>query len=855
MPPGETTFAQKEPATINPSAWLIVPTLSLLFGQAVAAAPFVLPVSSWFVFLPPLFVLFWPEKRVWAFLAVVAGLFFALGYVRHGQILHPVFSPVHFRSVMSEGSQLYVEGVLYQEPERLPQRSRWVVRSERIWHPTGAQEVTGDLLVGVRNAKREWRYGDRVRFWIRPLIPRDSGNPGGFDYPSYLARREIYAVGFFENDDGVELLGRGPQGLWGSMEYLRREIRRFIDSNFSQDNGALMKALVVGDMGGISKEIRTNFTAAGVNHVLSISGLHVGMLGLVVFWLIRFGCSFSPALLLRWNLLKVATFFSFLAVLFYTVLAGAMVPTVRSAIMIGVYELAVLLDREEEVFTSLAFAALLIGLAWPGVVMDISFQLCFLSVLFIVWGMKKIHEWLPARPRGELPQERSWLRPRLRQVGLHLAVPILATVGTGPMIAHYFGHLSLAGFLSNPAVVPLVGFVVVPLGLVIGFFSLLMPSLAIPLVWVAEGLLSLTIGMVGFFSRLPLASVAVPIPNLVEVAALYLMILSLLLFRRSAYSILLLAAVSLGLMGDGVYWWRERWQRRELSITHLNVGQGDAAVVEFPGSKVLLIDAGGRATGEFDTGESIVAPFLRSRKILKVDYLFVSHPRVDHYGGMRDIAEEFAPSEFWSGLSKGRTTRYEDLEEAIERSGIRRIFLSSHDPCRTIEQVRVCVLYPPEEKTGDSSVVVRLSFGRVSMLFAGDVERRDERILLESKADLSSAVLKVPRHGSLTSSSEEFIAAIKPRLAIFSVGHGNPFGLPREEVISRYQAAGSEILRTDQDGAIVIETDGKRLRYGTYRSGKRGEVSLGAGERNSDDKSRSAPDRALDLQPPAYEIN
>ena len=416
------------------------------------------------------------------------------------------------------------------------------------------------------------------------------------------------------------------------------------------------------------------------------------------------------------------------------------------------------------------------------------------------------------------------MRPRLRRVGLHLAVPILATVGTGPLIAHYFGRLSLAGFLSNPVIVPLVGFVVVPLGLIIGFFSLLIPGPAIPLVWVAEGLLSLTIGMVGFISGFPLASVAVPIPNLVEVAVLYLVILSLLLFRRSAYSILLLLAVSLGLMGDGIYWWRERWQRRELRITHLNVGQGDAAVVEFPGSKVLLIDAGGRATGEFDTGESIVAPFLRSRKILKVDYLLVSHPRVDHYGGMKSIAEEFAPSEFWSGLSKGRTVRYEDLEEAVERSGIKRIFLSSHDPCRTIERVSVCVLYPSEEKGGDSSVVVRLSFGRVNYLLAGDIEKREEKTLLENKINLSSTVLKVPRHGSLTASTKEFIAAVKPRLAIFSVGYRNPFGLPREEVITRYKETGAEVLRTDQDGAIIVESDGEKIRYRTYKSGKRGEI-------------------------------
>lgn len=721
---------------------------------------------------------------------------------------------------------MYVEGVLYREPERLPQRSRWLVRAERIWHPTGAQAATGDLLLSIRHTRGDWHYADRIRFSVRLTVPRGSDNPGAFDYASFLARRQIYLTGFLESDEEVELLARRPSSPWSAIEHMRREIRRFMERHFSQDNGASMKALVVGDRGGISRELRESFTIAGVAHLLAISGLHVGMLGLVVFLVVRFLGSFSTLLLLRWNLLKVATCFSLLAVLFYTALAGAMIPTVRSAIMIGVYALAVLLDREDEVLNSLCLAALLIGLYWPGAVMEISFQLSFLAVLFIICGLRKVHEWLPAWPRDELPQERSWLRPRLRQAGLYLAVPVLATVGTGPLIAYHFGHLSLAGFLANPVVVPLVGFVVVPLGLVVGFFALLMPGLTLPLVWLAEPLLSLTLRMIGFFSRLPFASVGVPIPNLIEVAALYLMILSLLLFRRRSYSLLLLGAAALGLVGDGLYWWGERRDRKELRITHLSVGHGDAAVVELPGAQVLLIDAGGTAAGEFDTGESIVAPFLRSRKILKVDYLLVSHPGIDHYGGMRAIVEEFAPTEFWSGVGRGRTVRYGEMEEAVERSQIKRLLLTSRVPCRSFGRLELCVLYPPEDGAGDSSIVVRLSFGRVSILFAGDIERKDEKILLRDKPALSSTILKVPRHGSLASSTEEFVAAVRPKLAVFSVGHRNPFGLPRAEVVARYRAAGAEILRTDQDGAIIIETDGEKIRYRTYRSGKKGKIGL-----------------------------
>jgi competence protein ComEC len=414
----------------------------------------------------------------------------------------------------------------------------------------------------------------------------------------------------------------------------------------------------------------------------------------------------------------------------------------------------------------------------------------------------------------------------LEQGKFHLAVPFFATLGTGPLIAHYFGHLSLAGFISNPVVVPLVGFVVVPLGLAMGFFSLILPAAAGVLVWPAEYLLSATLWLVRLFARLPLANIAVPAPNVFEVTALYLFIIAFFLLRRNRFAIVVVAAFVLALAVDGFYWWRERWDRKELRVTHLNVGQGDAAVVELPRSKVLVIDAGGAALGDFDTGESIVGPFLRSRKILKVDYLFVSHPRVDHYGGMRSIAVEFAPLEFWSGPTKGRTSRFDDLEEALDKRDIKRVMLSDQEPCRTIDGAKFCVLHPPLDGANDSSVVLRLEFGKVRFLFAGDLDKRDEQRLQLKADDLRSPILKVPRHGSAGSSTQEFVAAVQPLLAIFSVGARNPFGFPRDEVVARYRAVGAEILRTDEDGAIILETDGTTIRYRGYKSGKQGTLSF-----------------------------
>jgi competence protein ComEC len=547
------------------------------------------------------------------------------------------------------------------------------------------------------------------------------------------------------------------------------------------------------------------------------------MLGLVMFALIRFGCARSAYLSLRCNLFKVAALFSFIAVLFYTALAGAMVPTVRSAIMIGVYQLAVLLDREEEVFTSLALAALLIGLVWPGVVADISFQLSFLAVLFIIWGARKLYLQRAPEERGQLPQERSWLRRKWRQAAPHFLVPLLATIGTGPLIAYYFGHLSLAGFLANPVIVPLVGFIVVPFGLLVGFLAIVAPEAASLAVWLTQKLLSLTLWLVEWLGRLPLANIGVPAPNAWEVVGLYVLILVLFTCKRNRIGLAAVGLMAALACADGYYWWRERWDRSELRVTHLNVGQGDAAVIEFPGSKVMLIDAGGSAFGDFDPGESIVAPFLRTRKILKVDYLVVSHPRIDHYGGMRAIIDEFSPAEFWSG-ARGGTDRFADLEKALEREKISRVALRVGEPCRVIERVRVCVLYSAAGRENEGSAVLRLEYSNLRYLFAGDIDQRDEAIALEQADTLRSVVIKVPRHGSTSGSSPKFLAMVRPQLAIISAGARGRFASQRDQVSERYRAHGAEVVRTDHDGAIIIQSDGSELRYEGYKSGKRGVI-------------------------------
>ena len=238
------------------------------------------------------------------------------------------------------------------------------------------------------------------------------------------------------------------------------------------------------------------------------------------------------------------------------------------------------------------------------------------------------------------------------------------------------------------------------------------------------------------------------------------------------------AVFAMALAADAFYWWRERWDRKELRVTHLNVGQGDAAVVELPRSKVLVIDAGGAALGILTRAKASSVHFCARARFSKW-IIYSSVIRASIITAACALSLWNLPR--WNsgrGRPKGRTTRFDDLEEALEQTRIKRVTLSDQEPCRAIDGVKLCVLYPPPDGVDDTSVVLRLEFGKVRFLFAGDLDKRDEQRLQSQAGQLRSPVLKVPRHGSAGSSTQEFVTAVRPSLAIFSVGSRNPFGFP-----------------------------------------------------------------------------
>ena len=751
--------------------------------------------------------------------------------------LHRVYAPdfpVHHLRQLALPQKITLEGWLFQEPERGLGRGRLYLEARQVCFETQGickdhqfQPATGKVLVTVRHLQSPWQYGDVLRLPLKLRVPRNFHTPGSFDYASYLARRDIYLTAFVWDDKNIEKIEPANRpGTWlrHRLEHVRRTVGAFFDAQLSTTAAAILRALIIGDKSRLDPELRDSFTRVGVAHVLAISGLHIGLVAALAYgawwWLL----ARSQYVLLMWSVPKLAALCTLPVVLLYAGLAGGSVSTLRAVIMVTVFLTALLLDQKEEVFRSLALAALIVSLIWPGAIFDISFQLSFVAVLAIFLGLHRFQSWWDNRDETQAVHLSPWRRRLRRWALLYGLVSLSATVGTLPLVAAHFHTVPLVGFVANLLLVPFLGSAAVVLGLASAALVFIHMGAAALAVWCAGAVVSLGVWMVEAIAALPFTAFHFVTLTLFELILFYTLCVSLLFSARLQPSGLRRVFFSclFGLMlCDGLYWLTQRYFQTDLRVSFLDVGQGDAAVVEFPGSHVMIIDAGGFTSRTFDSGRAIVAPFLWQQKIGRIDTLVLSHPNLDHYGGLEFLAEHFGVAAFWfNGEGRSDSRRFKRLMATLQENDIQTHSLCRDTPNREIGGVRVQILHPPCGQTGldtnDASLVLRLSHGEVDMLFSGDVEAAGERILLGTPAPLQSEILKVPHHGSRSSSTRPFLEAVSPEIAVASLGYRNRFRFPAPEVVGRYEQQGTTLLRTDQVGTVTVRSDGKSYRIETF---------------------------------------
>jgi competence protein ComEC len=751
--------------------------------------------------------------RYAAWRRVAVGLLaFAFGYFAADRVYHPILEPSHVAHITGL-RKVHIAGTITEDPEARGTGARIRIRTEQVDGRDGWRAATGDVLMTVRQLTRPWEVGDCIRARLSLRRPRNFGNPGEFDYEGYLARRGIYVTAFAGNDLGFERADHHVSSLVGPLARWRRRVAVLFDHELPRPSADVMKALIVGSMGTLPADLRDAFSRAGVSHVLSISGLHIGLVAAAGYAMFRWLLARSRWVLLVTNVPKIAVGLSIIPVMLYASIAGSNVATVRSVIMVVVFLTAVGVDRQRHLLVSLAVAAIAILVWAPGSGRDISFQLSFAAVLGLMYGTERFQRWWAQWEEDHLLRLRGWRGRVWRSTAVSTAVSVSALAATLPLTALHFNQVSFIALIANAVVVPLLGSIAVALGLLAALFEPLVPVVAQCCALAAYPFVAVGVWSVRVLATVPGAVCRVPTPTVFELALGYAMLLTVVRFAGTArrYALLGLTLVA---MADAAWWYAQRYHHSDLRVTFLSVGQGDSAVVELPYGAVMVVDGGGLMSDSFDVGERILAPFLWSRKILHVDYLVISHPDWDHYGGLAFLAAHFGPDEFWTPGTAAPSPRFTHLEQILSQTGVRRVVLHGGTR-RQLGPVTATVYSPPMARDGlslnDQSLVFRLELGSGGVLFSGDIEAVMEHQLASAQGDpLASTVLKVPHHGSRTSSSAAFLAAVSPRIAVASLGFENRFGFPHREVVERYAARATRLARTDRDGAVElrISSDG-----------------------------------------------
>ncbi len=798
-------------------------TLALIAGILIGGyIPATISFISLGVALALLLFLFRRHKKISKLLALVFLL--ALGASLIHFRLYPTLAPHHI-SKIPEGKEVVLTGTIYRPPQSKEGKVAIYLLAEGIYEGDKCTPSTGKMRITIRNPASKLRYGYRVRLKAKIYRPRNFLNPGSFDYKMYLRRKGVLVTGYVRSGDQVQILSNeGGNPLLRLFDHWREGIEKFLDENTLPPGRALLKALLIGERGEIPNEVREAFIGAGAVHILAISGLHLGIIVTLIFFSARGLLKLSERLLLRYDIKKVAALATFPPLLSYILITGFPISTIRAGIMASSFLIAILLGRYRNPLNTLAFAAFLILLISPTSIWDPSFQLSFSSVLGIILLTSPIYRLLyPQDPLTLLTRQKG--RRLKRGIVLSLIASFAAIVVTSPVVALHFHRISTMGLASNAIIIPVVGLGILPLGLLCLPFIPIFPQLGALLVKLAAELSCGGIKAMEFISSVPFASCYLPNPTAWEMVLIYSFIASLLWLKRPSYRRAGLIFILFLMLFDLSYWGLKGYMEKELRVTFLDVGQGDCSLIEFPRGKKMLIDGGG-LYGDFDVGEKVVAPFLWERRILGVDYLVLTHPQPDHYKGLIFIAQHFRVREFWHNGMVSPTTTYRQLLQVIKEKGIRMVRVGEGFS-RSIGGVWVEVLHPPDgwmpggpRKRGwvnNNSVVLKISFGEHDMLFTGDIEKEAEAWLLKASKGLRAQLIKVPHHGSRTSSTYYFVKEVSPLYAVIALGFRNHFHFPSQRVVRRYNALGCRVLRTDLHGAINVTSNGKRLEVRTYQ--------------------------------------
>lgn len=730
----------------------------------------------------------------------LAGLLIViLGGLNHS---HSVYSgPNHLTKLAREEADNLRS--LVESAETNPDgRQRIVLNQVQIKLSTW-QACQGKVLLTVKNSQRRYFYGDTLWFNTRLMLPSGRHNPGEFDYRKYLNNHHIFALAYLDEKE-VSINPSTLLSLRRFANLIKYRIQDLIDESVKGEPGAILKALLIGVRSEISDQTEQTFIDSGVIHVLAVSGLHVAYVTLV-FWVI-FGFLRLP--------LKPKVIMTVLALGFYVLIVDVRPSVFRAVIMASMVLIAKGWERKSNVYNSIAAAVLIQTLIDPLQLYDMGFQLSFIAVLSIVYIYSRLEALLPEKLHsGAISQ------PTLRKIWQLFLVSVAALAGTLPVTIYYFHRIPLISLLSNLVVIPLVGvigalgFAQIILGFIWNGFNLVYGAAETLLIEILRLIIRIIAGLPGAYFQVPQTSLFI-------VLLLYLLLLGIMHSDRQRIRKLTLFGV---LIFGNIFIWKAIFVSPALTATFLDIGQGDAILLQLPSRKVILVDTADRSYRR-DYAKLVIYPYLIRSGIRKIDIMILTHPHNDHIGGAPYLLRTMEIGQIWESGIKAHSGIYREIHWLADSLQIPIKVPIAGDMALFSQNCRLYFLHPSErflaEETrnyNNGSLVFQLKLGEIKLLFTGDAEIKAEDYLILWDERLKSKLLKVGHHGSSTSSSQPFLDIVHPEIGVISVGVNNKFGHPSNATIERLNQLGTTVFRTDRDRAIQIRTDGKRLAVINWR--------------------------------------
>lgn len=696
-------------------------------------------------------------------------------------------------------NEVQIIGTIISNPIEKEYNLQYILKVEDINNDSSFKDTK--ILIKIKKKNSKLKYGDKIKINTQIKEPEIQRNEGGFNYKQYLKTKKIYAIA---DVNKINLMKENNVNFIDKFtNVISRSISKRTSELLKEDEASILTAMLIGNKDSLNENIKEDFRKSSLSHILAISGMHVSYIIMGITFIIN---------KTKVNK-KISKIITILFLIFFIILTGK-TPSVQRACIMSIYMiLGNLLYKKTNILSSISISMIFILLENPYSILDIGLQLSYAGTL----GIVIIYPILNKYKSSKIIKIK--LIDRIIDIML---VTLSANIVLFPIILFHFNTISTTFLLSNLLVSPIIGIIIF-----LGFFTIIISYTFPFMIAIFSNALQFTLTILlkiaNLIGNIPFSKIYLPTPKIYMIIIYYLTLFIILKYKKiidkkiikKIIAILLVFSILINIVILKI--------PKNLEIYFIDVGQGDSTLIITPNKKKILIDGGGASENStYDVGKNILLPYLLDKQIINIDYIIFSHFDSDHSQGLAYTIQELKVNNVIIGKQFEMSKNYEEFIKIVKDKKIKLYTVTAGQKINIEKDLYFDILWPDSTNVisdnvlNNNSLVCKLEYKNFSMLFTGDIEEKAERAMLEKyKNDLrilKTTILKVAHHGSKTSSSKEFLKAIKPKIALIGVGKDNKFGHPNNIVLKNLEGLNCKIYRTDENGEIKIITDGKNIK-------------------------------------------